>query len=85
MILDVPLSSEAETALRKHANETGLSAEAIAARLLERSLARIPDLAAISGPIHDAFRASGMSEAQLSELLEQEKHAMRAERRSGKA
>lgn len=80
--LEIPLSSKAEAMLRKHAHEAGLPAEAIASRLLERSLSKIPDLVAISGPIYEAFKASGMTEDELSELLEREKHAMRAERRA---
>jgi hypothetical protein len=36
----------------------------------------------ISGPIAEAFARSGMTEEQLAEFLEQEKHAMRAERRA---
>ena len=56
--------------------------EDIASRLLERSVKRIPDLAAISGPIAAKFKASGMTEDQLSELLEAEKHAMRAQKRA---
>jgi len=35
----------------------------------------------ISGPIAEAFVRSGMSEDELSDFLEAEKQAMRAERR----
>jgi hypothetical protein len=35
----------------------------------------------ISGPIGQAFSQSGMSEDELSDFLEAEKHAMRDERR----
>lgn len=79
MTLEIPLSPQAQATLLKHAGETGLPAEALAARLLERSLARLPDLPEISGPIQDAFRDSGMTEAELSRLLEAEKHALRLE------
>jgi hypothetical protein len=82
MSIRVPLSRETEAKLRKHADETGLSAEAIAAGLLERSLSKIPDLVEISGPIYEAFKASGMSEDELTDILEREKHAMCAERRA---
>jgi hypothetical protein len=82
MSMSIPLSTEAEARLRKHADDAGLPAEAIAARLLERSLSKIPDLIEISGPIYETFKASGMTEDELSELLEREKHAMRAERRA---
>ena len=82
MTISIPLSSKAEATLRKHADQTGLPPEAIAARLLERSLSKIPDLKEISGPIYDAFKASGMTEDELTDLLESEKHAMRAERQT---
>jgi len=82
MSISIPLSTEAEATLRKHADEAGLPAEAIAARLLERSLSKIPDLVEISGPIYEAFKASGMTEEELTDLLEREKHVMRAERRA---
>ena len=82
MSISIPLSTEAEAKLRKQADEAGLPAEAIAARLLERSLSKIPDLVEISGPIYEAFKASGLSEDDLTDLLEREKHAMRAERRA---
>ena len=85
MTLQVTISSDAEAALRKQADEAGLPAEAVAARLLERSLHRIPDLKEISGPIHEEFLRSGMTEDELTELLEREKHAMRAERRARKS
>ncbi len=84
MTLEIPLSDKAEATLRKHAHQAGLPAEAIAARLLERSLSKIPDLTEISGPIYEAFKDSGMTEDDLAELLEREKHAMRAERRAKK-
>ena len=41
-------------------------------------------IGAISGPVAEAFADSGMSEEELSEWLEAEKHAMRAERRGGR-
>lgn len=83
MMLEVPLSSNAVASLRRHAEEAGLPAEAMAARLLERSISKIPDLVAISGNIYEAFKASGMTEDELSEMLEREKHAARLERRAG--
>ncbi len=85
MSISIPLSTEAEARLRKHAGEAGLPAEAIAARLLERTLFKIPDLVEISGTIYEAFKSSGMSEEELSDLLEREKHAMRNERRAKKS
>lgn len=82
MILSVPISVQAEEQLRRHALDAGVSPDMLAARLLERTLARIPDLSAISGPIGERFRKSGMTEDELSELLEAEKHSMRSEKRA---
>jgi len=84
MTLEVMISPKAEATLRKHADQAGLPAADIAACLLERSLSKIPDLVEISGPIYEAFKASGMTEDELTELLEREKHAMRSERRAKK-
>jgi hypothetical protein len=49
--------------------------------LAERALCREasrPLLKEILKPVHDAFAASGMSDDELAEFLEVEKHAMRA-------
>ncbi len=84
MTLQITISDDAETRLRRQADDAGLAAEVVAARLLERSLRKVPDMMEISGPIAEEFRRSGMTEDELTELLEREKHAMRAERRAGK-
>jgi hypothetical protein len=81
MSLSISISDDAERMLRDHAQKAGLPPEALAARLLERSVRKLPDLVAISGQIGEAFKRSGMTEDELSELLEAEKHAMRAENR----
>ncbi len=81
MTLHLSISGETERSLRRHADLLGLPVETVASRLLERFVLRIPDLLEMSGPIYDAFKASGMSEDELSDLLEREKHALRAERR----
>jgi hypothetical protein len=82
MTLQITISPDAEAALRRQADESGISAETAAARLLELSLSRIPDLIGISGSTYKGFKASGMSEDELSDLLEREKHSMRDERQS---
>ena len=82
MCLSIPLSGPLEAALRKQAEEAGVSPEVLAARLVERSLRNTPGLTTISGDTHEAFTKSGMTEEELSDLLEQEKHAMRAEKRT---
>lgn len=81
MTIRVTISSEAERLLMRWSAQTGMDAEAIAARLLERSLCRVTDLASISGEIAARFAESGLSEDELSAILEHEKHEMRQERR----
>jgi hypothetical protein len=80
MTLSVDISGDAERALRTQAAAVGLTPESFAKRIIERSVA-MDELREISGPIADAFTASGMTEDELGDLLEREKHAMRAERR----
>lgn len=78
--ISVSMSGDGEARLRGLAREAGVAPEDLAARLLERTVRRLADLEGISGPIAERFRASGMTEDELSGLLEREKHAMRAER-----
>jgi hypothetical protein len=81
MVLSVTISTEAEAKLRAKAAAAGVDLATYAARQLERLAAPPPSLREISGPIGEAFARSGMSEDELSDFLEAEKHAMRAERR----
>lgn len=81
MTLSLNISLEAEDALRKFAKQAGLTVEAAAALVLERSLAS-PDLGAISGTVASSFAQSGMSEDEVAALLEREKHEMRSKRRA---
>lgn len=82
MCLMIPLSEKVEAALRRQAEEAGMAAEVLAARLVEGALARVEELRAITAPVHEAFKASGMTEDEAVELFEAEKHAMRRERRN---
>lgn len=81
MTLSTTISDQAERQLREWAQRAHVSPEALAARLIERSLQQPFDLLALSGPVAAAFKDSGMSEDELSQLPEQEKHAARADRR----
>jgi hypothetical protein len=81
MVLSLPISPLALSKLQAKAAAAGVNVETYAARQLEL-VARSPrSLREISGPIADAVAQSGMSEDELSDFLEAEKHAMRAERR----
>jgi len=81
MTLKVEISAEVESLLRERATAVGQDVAVYAAGVLERSAQRPLSVVEISGPIGEAFKQSGMTEEELSEFLEQEKHAMRADRR----
>jgi hypothetical protein len=81
MVLRVPISDEVAARLRAKAAFAGVEVEAYVAAQLERLTSPPLSLAQLSGPIAEAFAQSGMTEDQLSDLLEAEKHEMRAERR----
>jgi len=81
MTLSVPVSPKAEARLRERAAAAGIDIETFAARELERLAARPRSLAEISGPLYQEFLASGMTDDQLGDLLEQAKHETRAQRR----
>jgi hypothetical protein len=85
MVLSLSISAETEARLKAKAAAAGVDVETYAARHLERMAAPPKSLKDISGPIADAFAQSGMSEDELSDFLEAEKHAMRAERRAKQA
>lgn len=81
MELSVPVSQETEARLKEKAAAAGVDVLTYAARQLALMAARPRSLKEISGPIGEAFAQSGMTEDELSEFLEAEKHAMRTERR----
>lgn len=82
MSISIPLSPEAEAKLREKAAAVGEDITAYAAGVLERSAKQPVSLEEISGPIAEEFRQSGMTEDQLTDLLETAKHDMRRQRRS---
>lgn len=81
MVLKLSITSEAEAELKAKAASAGVDVATYAARQLERIVAPPKSLRQISGPAYDEFLASGMTDDDLGELLEQAKHDMRAERR----
>ena len=85
MVLSLSISPEAEARLKAKAAAAGVDVETYAARHLELIAATPRSLKDISGPIAEAFSRSGMSEDELSDFLETEKHAMRAEQRGKRA
>jgi hypothetical protein len=81
MVVKLSISPEAAAVLSAKAAAAGMDVETYAARQLERLAAPPRSLLEISGPAHDEFRASAMTDDQLSDLLEQAKHDARTERR----
>jgi hypothetical protein len=81
MVLTLSISVEAEVKLKAKAAAAGVEVEAYAATLLQELAKKPRSLREISGPIAEDFAKSGMTEDELSDFLETEKHAMRAERR----
>jgi hypothetical protein len=86
MTLSVPLSPAVEAALRQRAAATGEDPATVASELLSRALSEpgrlsVEGLEAISGKTCQEFVASGMTDAQLGDELEQIKHVARAARR----
>ena len=85
MVLSLSISAEAEVKLKAKAAAAGVDVETYALRHLELMAAPPRSLKEISGPIAEEFEKSGMTEDELSDFLEAEKHAMRAERHGKRA
>ena len=81
MVLNVPITPETEAKLKAKAASAGVDVQTYAARTLERIAAR-PPLDDVLAPLRAEFDASGMTEAELTDLLESAKHEMRLERRT---
>jgi hypothetical protein len=77
--LDIPVKWE--EVLRGRAAAAGQSLEQYLAAWLERELAWEATRIAWQ-PAHEAMNNSALSDAQLAELLEQEKHTARREKRA---
>ena len=80
MSITVTVSPETQARLMEKATAAGVDLETYTARQLELLVSSRPSLKELSGPIAQHFAESGMTEDELSQFLEDEKHAMRAER-----
>ena len=85
MVLSLSISPAAEAKLKEKAAAAGVDVETYAARHFERMASPPRSLVDISGPIAQAVAATGMTDHEMSDFLEAEKHAMRAERRAKQA
>jgi hypothetical protein len=75
-ILTISLPNGLISQLQERASAEGVDVMTLASRALRREAVR-PLLDQILKPVRDAFAASGMTDDELAELLETEKHAMR--------
>jgi hypothetical protein len=83
MTIQIPLSPEAEARLREKAKAVGQDVADYAAGVLERIAEPPLSLREISGPLSDEFKATGMTDDELGDLLEEAKHRRREQRRTG--
>jgi len=83
-MLIVKLPPDVEQKLLRRAAAAGEPIESFAGRILADAV-NAPTIDEILAPVRQRFAASGMTEQQLSELLEAEKHAMRQDRRDRRA
>ena len=74
--LPVPISATDLARLRDLAKAQGVDVLTLAEQALKREAAR-PALDELLKPIRDAFALSGMSDDELADFLEDEKHRMR--------
>ena len=81
MTLTVDLADTEAQRLAEKARAAGIDVQTYIQRIV-RTAATAPPLDEVLCPVREAFRASGISEDELGELLEEAKHEMRSERRS---
>ncbi len=82
MTLTLPISHEVEARLAAKARAAGVDVATYITAVVEENAKAPMSIKEISGTTAEAFKASGMTEDELGDLLEEEKHAMRAERRA---
>ena len=83
-MLNLTLPTDVERKLAERAAAAGQSPEALASRIIAEAVTA-PPLDETLAAVRRRFAESGMTEEQLSDLLEDEKHAMRQERRNRRA
>lgn len=82
MTITIDLSPDTERRLLAHASATGKDVNTLVREAVEEKLQTAPPtFAEILAPVHDDFRMSGMTEAELDALLVGELATARKERR----
>jgi hypothetical protein len=85
MTLTISLPPDVEAKARQRAAAIGTDLEGYIAYVVQRSVEVPMPLEQISGAVAERFRESGMTEDELSDVLEREKHEARRERRGRRA
>jgi len=80
MTLAVPISPKAERRLAEKAQAAGVDLPTFVSRLLEAEAQR-PTLIELSGTVFENFKRMNITDEELGDRLEDEKHAARAARR----
>jgi hypothetical protein len=75
-VLHIPLPDDVAKRLEARASEEGVDVVTLACRSLTRESER-PSLREVLKPVHEAFARSGMTDDELADFLEAEKHEMR--------
>ncbi len=83
MALSIPLSAEAEAKLNEQAAAAGKDAARYAAEIVEAAVTK-PTLDQILAPVREEFARSGMTEEELTTLIEEAKHEARQTRRKAR-
>ena len=84
MTLSIPITPDTEQRLKAKASAEGIDLTTYAARALERAASR-PTIDEVLAPLREEVENSGVTEEQLTGLLEEVKHEQRAQRQGRKA
>ena len=77
MTLNIDIPEEIARKLADQAAKSGTEPTAYVLKAVERSLAEADRLDRVLGPVRTAYADSGVNDDALSDLLEDEKHALR--------
>lgn len=83
--LTLRLSEQARAKLAERAAASGTDVAGYVSVIVEQNAHKPLSLEEISGPVYQRFLESGLTDDQLAERLEQEKHEARAQRRARQA
>lgn len=83
--MDVHIPDDVASELEKKAQSLGTTPSEIVVQAVRKTLSTDDRLTRLLAPMREAFAEAEMNEDELTQLLEEEKHAMRAERRPSKS